>query len=241
MKKAAPIILLFILTLLALLIFRQRKDSDIRGTHQEPTPKSNVGSVTQQDKTTRPTKGDTPTHEAGTSAKARPPKPSAVAKDEIFTASVHAEIEAGETLVMGGYRKPDGSHEFTFLTPTVVTLEDGRELIQLRSRVLAVGPEFAKSSGMDSLATPAPNTEDSSEAWSQADTLATLRSASESQGAAIMNSPNISITSGETFGLNFGNQNLGGASYSIGGTVTRNNTGGFSIEANTERTPPGED
>ena len=146
---------------------------------------------------------------------------------------VSADIKAGETLVMGGYRTPDGKHEFTLLTPSVITGPDGEEQIILNSRMLSVGPEFAKESGMDSLTTPKRTADGRAEAWSQSSLRSTMESASQSEGIEIAASPRVTSRPGEPVSLRLGQE--GGPGYHIEAIINPTEDGGFSIEALTER------
>lgn len=164
-------------------------------------------------------------------------KPPPVAEStEVFSATVDAEIKPGETLVMGGYRTPDGNHEFTLLKPELVTLEDGSKAIKLRPLALSIGEGFALESGMNSLTTKAPIADQNAEAWQQEDVHTTLRSASQDTESRIMTAPTVVVTPGEPFTISVGGED-GSPQYSIEATMSMNANGTFQIQSRTERSP----
>ena len=150
---------------------------------------------------------------------------------EMFSSTVNVEIAAGETLVTGGYKRADGHHELTFMTPTTITLEDGSEGIRLTPRVLSIDPEFAKANGLGTLATNARNTLQHAEAWNQKELTSILRAASQHGDANIMAAPTMLSKPSMPVTLSMGD------GYSIESTVERTATGGFAIKARIERTP----
>jgi hypothetical protein len=156
---------------------------------------------------------------------------------DILSSTVNAEISPGETLVTGGYKTADGNYEFTFLTPRSVTLSDGSERIEIKSRVLSVGPEVVQENGLDSLATNARHTLQHAEAWKQDDTDVTLSSMTKAEGMRITTFPTILASPSTSFG---GKSLLGGTQFSLEATVAKNSGGNFSIQSRIERTPEAE-
>ena len=154
---------------------------------------------------------------------------------EMLSSTVNVEIAAGETLVTGGYKRADGYHELTFMTPTTVTLEDGSEAVRLTPRILAVDPEFAKANGLDTLATNARNTLQHAEAWNQKELTAILHAAGQHDGVGIMAAPTILSNSSEPSTISF--EEPGKTRYSIVSSIEKTATGGFAIKARVQRTP----
>lgn len=154
---------------------------------------------------------------------------------DVLSSTVRAEINAGETLVSGGYRTADGDYELTFFTPRSITLEDGREAIEVESRVVSVGSGHVDAHGLGSLATNTKNTLQHAEAWMQDDVKGFLAAAGESEGINILASPKIVTLPSSPFTLSIGD--AGGAQYSLEGNVAKNANGSFSIQSRVERTP----
>lgn len=150
-----------------------------------------------------------------------------------FSSTVTAEIQAGETLVMGGYRTPDGNHEFTMLTPTLVTMEDGSQRISMASKALSISPDLARKLGLDTLTTGYATADQHAEAWSQAEMLSIIRAISHAEGTQFMSAPSVSSLPGEKISLNVGSGN--GPSYAITTTANTTDHGGFSMHSIVER------
>ena len=159
-------------------------------------------------------------------------------EQDVLSSTVNAEIAQGETLVTGGYRRTDGNYELTLLTPRSVTLEDGREAIEMDGKVLTVGSEFVGAHGLETLATNARNTLQHGEAWMQEDVAGTLRAASESEGVGILSAPKLVTLPSTPFTLTFVEKD--GAQFSIEGTAAKSPNGSFAIQSRVERTPKAE-
>lgn len=158
---------------------------------------------------------------------------------EKFSSTVHAEIRQGETLVLGGYQLPDGSHEFTMLTPSLETMEDGSQMISIQSKTLTISPDFARQSGMDTLTTRYPTADQHAEAWSEEDMRSTLLGASTANGTNLMNAPRVTAVPGQPITINIA-ADEGKAHYSIETAVHTTTQGGFSITSRMMRTSPQE-
>ena len=157
----------------------------------------------------------------------------------VLSSTVNAEINLGETLVTGGYKTADGNYELTFLTPCSVTLEGGREAIEIDSKVLSVGSDFVRSHGLETLATNTRNTLQHAEAWMQDDVSRTLAAARDAEGVGIFSSPKILTRLGESCNVNIGKTD--GAQFSLETTVARGSNESFAIQARVERTPKAEE
>ncbi len=147
----------------------------------------------------------------------------------MFGVRIDGAIKAGETLVMGGNAGPDGGHEFTFVTPTTVRLEDGSEGVRLDMRVLRGGGRLIEESGLKSLSGNAGSGIQVAEAWSQE----RVRRIMDRFDVAVFSGPSVVATAGESFTLRVGEGE--GSSYSLGGTVSPDGDGGFAIRSDLER------
>lgn len=156
---------------------------------------------------------------------------------DVFSSTVNAEIKPGETLVTGGYKTADGNYELILLTPRGVTLEDGREAIEIDGKVLSVGTQFVGAHGLETLATNARNTLQHAEAWMQDDVARTVAAARDAEGAGIRSSQVIMLPS-TPFTVSIGETD--GAQFSLDGTVARSSQGCFAIQSRVERTPKAE-
>lgn len=154
---------------------------------------------------------------------------------DVLSSTVNAEINPGESLVTGGYRTADGNYELTLLTPRSVTLEDGREAIEVDGKVLSVGSEFVEAHGLETLATNAKNTLQHAEAWMQDDVARTLAAARDTEGVGVFRSPRVTTLPSTSFTVNIGETD--GAQFALEGTVARSPNGNFAIQSRVERTP----
>lgn len=157
---------------------------------------------------------------------------------DVLSSTVNAEINPGETLVTGGYKTANGNYELTLLTPRRVTLEDGREAIEMDSKVLSIGSDFVRSHGLETLATNARNTLQHAEAWMQDDVSRTLAAARDAKGVGILSAPKVVTLPSESFAVSIGETD--GAQFSLEATVARSSNGSFAIQSRVERTPKAE-
>jgi len=159
-------------------------------------------------------------------------------EQDVLSSTVNAEINSGETLVTGGYRKADGSYELTLITPSSVTLEDGREAIEVNSKILSVESNFVEAHGLETLATNAGNTLQHAEAWMQEDVARILAAARDAEGVGIFASPKVITLPSRSFVVSIGETD--GSQFSFEGTVARSPNGSFAIQSRVERTPKAE-
>lgn len=156
-------------------------------------------------------------------------------QQDVLSSTVNAEINPGETLVTGGYRTAHGNYELTLLTPRSVTLEDGREAIEVDGKVLSIGSEFVGAQGLETLATNARNTLQHAESWKQHDVAKTLAAARIAEGIDMMTLPKVTVPPSGQFSVILGEKN--GVHFSIEGTVARSPNGSYAIQSRIERTP----
>lgn len=151
--------------------------------------------------------------------------------EEMLSSTVNASIRPGETLVTGGYMTADGRYEMTFLTPKIIT-QDGNERVELKSQVISIDGEFAKTHGMETLATNARNTLQHAEAWEQSDATKIITAARNDGGATLTSSPSITSALGQPFEISMGAS--GGIRYSLGGSVDLSPDGNFAVRVRIE-------
>ena len=96
--------------------------------------------------------------------------------EHILSSQANVEIFEGESLVTGGYQRPDGLYELTFLTPRNFMLENDSEAIEVESHIVSIDPGFVQAHGLQTLATNARNTLQHAEAWQSEDVAATIAS-----------------------------------------------------------------
>ena len=142
-------------------------------------------------------------------------------------------IQADESLVTGGYKTANGNYEMTIITLRRVQREDGREMIEIKSKIFSVTQEFVAENDLESITTNARNTLQHAEAWNSAAVTETLTSASTSEGANITSSPTIIAPPSSPFKIMMGHTD--GQGYSLEGTIEITPDGGFSIESRIER------
>ena len=85
-------------------------------------------------------------------------------------------IQADESLVTGGYKTANGNYEMTIITLRRVQREDGREMIEIKSKIFSVTQEFVAENDLESITTNARNTLQHAEAWNSAAVTETLTS-----------------------------------------------------------------
>lgn len=114
---------------------------------------------------------------------------------DIMSSSLRAEMKSGEAIVTGGYRVADGKRLYAFATP-VMEQVDGKQVVRIESRYVAVTDEVGASVGLDALATNAANTLQHGEVWiadEQRDVLAKLTGAA---GADVIKMTDLSVAAG---------------------------------------------
>ncbi|MEM9478202.1 MAG: hypothetical protein AAGA58_00930 [Verrucomicrobiota bacterium] len=155
------------------------------------------------------------------------------------SATVHARLKPDEVLVTGGYEIGNGRHQFTFIQPEPTTLDDGREAIFVKSRVLELDKEAIESSGLTSLATNARNTLQHAEAWVREDFESTLEQLHSENGVDAVLSPAVVTLPGRSFKIEMGSIDESNPSYAIDGRLVPAGSGrGFDIQTRIERADP---
>ncbi len=72
-----------------------------------------------------------------------------------FSSICDVTLETGESLVLGGFRKADGNHEFTKITVTPKIGEGAGGNYSIKSTTLVLTPEKSSELGYDTLISPA--------------------------------------------------------------------------------------
>ena len=91
-------------------------------------------------------------------------------KKEMQSSTLETEVSSDHTVVTGGFQVSDGVFEYTLTTPTVRVDEQGRKVIDLEHRRLAITGDNLEQLGVKSLATNANNTLQHGETWSPSQT-----------------------------------------------------------------------
>ena len=168
MKKSAPLIVLALLALIATLVMlNSRQDEPMGDQTAEPGPAASRELSGRQATSASSSRDNTRAPQDGTTRSTDPSKPSGSAPlpQDLHSSLVTAELKEGETLVMGGYRKPNGSHEFILVTPRNVDIKGYEGMIQLQARIFSLEPEHLEQSGLAGLATDKRNADGKSEVW----------------------------------------------------------------------------
>ncbi len=227
LSKAIPFILLLIAILVILFIKRPPQSGSLSDHHDNRSdPHGQIGRGPSSPETISTTGSESKDPSSSDKARLATSLP---LPEDLHSSLVTAEIEVGETLVMGGYRKPDGSHEFILITPKTVAIEGQDSLIQLESRVLSYDPEHLEQNGLAGMATEKRNADGRSQVWRLEE-----RSGSLQQAKQFTASPTITVTPGEAAKVQIGQED-GGEGFSIEVTATQTEAGSFSIQALSER------
>ncbi len=126
---------------------------------------------------------------------------------DMFSSALRAELRSGEVVVTGGYKLPNGKRLYAFAQP-VIQQVDGKEVVKIGGRFLAVTDEAGKSVGIDTIATNAANTIQHGEVWvadEQASVLAKLDAAA---GTDVIGSPSITVADGGSGSVEIGDLRL---------------------------------
>lgn len=152
---------------------------------------------------------------------------------EVLSSAVDAVIGPDETLVMGGYRTPDGRHELTLLTPRRVTLDDGREAFEVKGMVIIVSPEFVEAHQLGTLATSDKHSRQRAEAWGRQEVANMMVSALDSDGVNVLSTPMITALPSASFRMRIGD--LDGTYYMFDGTILGSGDGNIAIQSQVQR------
>ena len=158
---------------------------------------------------------------------------------DVFGVRIDAEIREGETLVTGGNLGPDGSHEFTMITPVAVQLPDGQDAIRVDMKVVSAGPEFIDDNGLQSIGGNAQSALQVAEAWRSATADQIVESASQELGSAMMMAPTVLAVPGEPFSIEV--RDADGSGYRLNGTFSAGDSGGFRVRSQLDRALPSSD
>jgi hypothetical protein len=146
---------------------------------------------------------------------------------DIMSSSLRAEMKSGEAVVTGGYRVAGGMRFYAFATP-VVEQVDGKPVVKIESRYVAVTDEVGAAVGLDVLATNAANTLQHGEVWiadEQRDVLAKLTG---TEGADVIRMTDLSVVPGLS-----GTIRVGGIELTV--TPELGADGGLSVELRLEQ------
>ncbi len=125
--------------------------------------------------------------------------------------------------------------------------EDGQEVIKVNMKVISVGAEFIKENGLRNLSSNAQSTLQVAEAWSKDQIGQLIKNASQTKGSDLMTLPSVLVGAGSPFTIDIGDPatmgigDSSGSSYTLGGTISPNGSGGYTIKSELERSiPPNE-
>jgi hypothetical protein len=209
--------LLVFICLLGVIAFQQFQIRDLRITHKETAaPAENTRTTTRSG----PRQGDETDATAATrplrreedrQAQARQEKLDEVEKElkeiseplaeDMASTMFNADVKTGQSVVTGGYQAADGKNRFTILKPIMIQSADGRQQIQISSKMIAVSSEDTTSTGLNTLATNAKNTLQHAETWEEADVSSTMEKIRSSQSSNFMAAPNVIVNPGEKFSM----------------------------------------
>lgn len=158
---------------------------------------------------------------------------SSFAGGEVFGVRIEGEIKDGETLVTGGNLGPDGSHELTLITPSFVELDGGQEAVRVDMKVISAGAELIEENDLQSIGGNAQSALQVAEAWRTDQTKKIVESAERLEGSSLLSAPRVIAASGKHFTISMGD--AGGSGYTLQGTITRAEAGGFTIQSRLER------
>ena len=231
-KSTVVLAVLLLLTIIAIVHFKDKSNTQ----QIETSPGKQPDDQTQVRGSMRDTSAipdAAPPNRKSSAQDAQSAKKAGPLSKERFSSTVHMEIAAGETLVTGGYQRSNGQYELTFITPSMVTLEDGSEAINLTSKVLSVDPGFIKEIGLEGLTTKRRNSLQHAEAWKQKKLRDTLGLAIQQTQSGIISSP--SILAKPSTPATIVMESEGKTRFSIESTLEKSSSGGFVIKAVIER------
>ena len=154
--------------------------------------------------------------------------------EHILSSQVNVEIFEGESLVTGGYQRPDGLYELTFLTPRNLMLENDSEAIEVESQIVSIDPGFVQAHGLQTLATNARNTLQHAEAWQSEDVAATIASVPSGMRSENVFVHRSVVLPSKPFSVEMGDQL--GQFYKLNAIVDISDTGSYLIQSRIERT-----
>ena len=175
-----------LLTLCAIAFFNTRQQEPLSKDEKQRTA-NHVTSHSQPDESeARPAR-------RRSNARPQPPLKDDVSEDadddwlfeDPLSSSVTAKIQAGESLVTGGYKTANGNYELTIITPRIMLSKDGGEMIEIKTKIFSVAQEFVAANDLESITTDARNTFQHAEAWNSAAVTETLEATKSSEGATL--------------------------------------------------------
>lgn len=154
--------------------------------------------------------------------------------EHILSSQANVEIFEGESLVTGGYQRPDGLYELTFLTPRNFMLENDSEAIEVESHIVSIDPGFVQAHGLQTLATNARNTLQHAEAWQSEDVAATIASMPSGMRSENVFVGRSVVLPSKPFSVEMGDPL--GQFYKLDAIVDISDTGSYLIQSRIERT-----
>lgn len=126
----------------------------------------------------------------------------------LFAAHEHkggaTAVQPGEVIVTGGALMQDGKRLYAFAKPVRQTTEDGGELVAIESHFFALSDEGTRAVGLQDLNTPAANTLQHGQVWSEKEFQNAPEKSRSLKGTKILNAPRITMHPGKEGSVNYG-------------------------------------
>lgn len=120
---------------------------------------------------------------------------------EVIRSRVRAVVPVGQSMVTGGHRLEDGSHEFAVITPKWMDMPGGQKLVEMEVDLIRLDAAGVKSAGLDTLVTGERKSEQNAEVWTPEELERTMEGVDR---AALQSKPRVVTSPGSAARITVG-------------------------------------
>lgn len=120
---------------------------------------------------------------------------------EVIRSRVRAVVPVGQSMVTGGHRLEDGSHEFAVITPKWMETPGGQKLVEMEVELIRLDAAGVNSAGLDTLVTGERKSEQNAEVWTPEELALTMEGVDR---AALQSKPRVVTSPGSAARITVG-------------------------------------
>ena len=149
---------------------------------------------------------------------------------DVIRARTRASVPAGHSMVTGGHRLEDGSHEFAVITPKWLEIPEGSKQVEIEVELLNLDAAGLTAAGLDTLVTPDRKSEQNAEVWTPEEVARTMK---DVDPEALRSKPRVIVSPGSPARMTVGQE--GGVRFELDLSATETADGGFELTTDLKR------
>jgi hypothetical protein len=112
---------------------------------------------------------------------------------DVIRSQVRAMVPVGQSMVTGGHRLADGSHEFAVITPKWMETPNGSKMIEMEVELLKLDAAALMAAGLETLVSGERKSEQNAEVWTPEELARTMKDVDK---AALQSKPRVIVSPG---------------------------------------------